>query len=44
MKLTAPQPSSLKAIPKQDGIHLPSEFVHTPDAFVLDVLACGVAR
>ncbi|QND70831.1 hypothetical protein [Tardiphaga robiniae] len=44
MKLTAPQPSSLKAIQKQDGIHLPSELIHTPSAFVLDDLSGCIER
>jgi hypothetical protein len=36
--------SSLEAVPEQDGIHLPGEFVDAPCALALDNLASGIER
>src|SRR5260221_1285601 len=36
MKLASAQPASLEAIPKQNRIHLPGEFINSPDAAALD--------
>src|SRR5260221_14176008 len=35
MKLASAQPASLEAIPKQNRIHLPGEFINSPDAAAL---------
>jgi len=44
MKLAAAQPASLEAIPKQDCIHLPGEFINPPYAVALDDFAGRIER
>ncbi len=44
MKLASAQPASLEAIPKQDRIHLPGEFMDPPYAVALDDLAGRIQR
>lgn len=44
MKLGAPQPPSLKAVPEQDGVHLPGELIDPPDADILNHLAGRIER
>lgn len=44
MKLASAQPASLEAIPKQDRIHPPGEFIDPPYAVVLDDFAGRIER
>src|SRR5882762_3841470 len=44
MELASAQPASLEAIPKQDRIHLPGEFIDPPYAVALDDFAGRIER
>src|SRR5713101_8367454 len=44
MKLRAAQPATLEAIPKQDGVHLPSELIDLPHPVALDGFASRIER
>jgi|ERR1700743_2845438 hypothetical protein len=44
MKLAAAHPASLEAIPKQDRIHLPGEFINPPHAVALNHFAGCIER
>src|SRR5258705_10623166 len=44
MELASAQPAPLEAIPKQNRIHLPGEFIDPPYAVALDDLAGRIER